>query len=135
MKCSQHFEMFSQKHQSKEVQASVLQRKAVVKMAAGLGILQERLLLPPSFLTQPRGWSLTLGKRAEDSEAVRLSEVMRSVEIDKSEGAMMVPRLLDPCSPESSQALTFRSDLVLSSSPCPSGLPPQAHQNNFLPRC
>lgn len=38
MKCSQHFEMFSQKHQSKEVQASVLQRKAVVKMAAGLGI-------------------------------------------------------------------------------------------------
>lgn len=82
--------MFSQRHQSREVQASVLQRKAIVNVAGGLRKLCVQGLTPsPSALvSKPE-------KGAEDTKAagVRLSEIPCSSGSEGREEGVTWPRL------------------------------------------
>lgn len=67
MRCFNIFrKLFSQSHQSRDMQASVLQRKAIGKVAGGLGVLWESLLLL-CRVPSPRG--LVPDKGPEDTKA------------------------------------------------------------------
>lgn len=131
MKRSQHFGIFSQKHQSREVRHLSCREKLLWRWLVALGFSRSLCSCRPASSPSPRLglWHWRSRLRAPRQHVLRLSEVMRSVRINRTEGAMMVPRLLDPCGPETSQALIFRSDLVLSSSPC---LPASRHKHTKI---
>lgn len=82
------------------MQASVLQRKAIVKVAGGLGVLWDLCSCcagPPA----PEAWSLTLDKRAEDTEAActGLTDITHGLLIDGSEGSSDVATTLGSLKP------------------------------------